>query len=191
MEGLLKVIEVYPVKNLIVPGVSSDTGDISPNTEALLELCRRKGVDVYRLGKGDNISLGREVRIDFLHPGKEAKADENQNSLVGVLSYGNFKALLTGDIGMETEAKLASGTIASSVLKVPHHGSAGSSSVSFLKSIDPKVSIISVGKNNYGHPSAEALKRLEDSGSLIYRTDEAGGVIVTTDGESIKVKTVR
>ncbi|HWR61718.1 MAG TPA: ComEC/Rec2 family competence protein, partial [Clostridia bacterium] len=191
MEGLLKVIEAYHVKNLIIPRVSSETGDSSPNAGALLELCGRKGVRVYRLGKGDHINLGKGVRIDFLHPGKGAKDDENQNSLVGILSYGNFRALFTGDIGMETEGILAREAIASSVLKVPHHGSGGSSSEKFLEEISPKVSIISVGKNNYGHPSPDTMERLERQGGLTYRTDEAGAVTVTTDGDKLEVRTVR
>jgi competence protein ComEC len=191
MEGLLKVIEVFQVKNLIIPKVSAGIDNISRNSEALLDLCSIKGIKVYRLGKGDHINLGRGVRMDFLLPGEEAKADENQNSLVGILSYGNFNTLLTGDIGTATEAELAPGIIRSSILKVPHHGSGGSSSEEFLTEVNPKVSIVSVGKNNFGHPSPETMKRLSDSGSLVYRTDEAGAVIVTTDGENMKVKTTK
>ncbi|HYF82644.1 MAG TPA: DNA internalization-related competence protein ComEC/Rec2 [Clostridia bacterium] len=191
MEGLLKVMEVYPVKNLILPKVSAGKDSISKNSGALLELCNRKGIRIYRLGKGDYISLGGGVRMDFLLPGDEAKSDENENSLVGRLTYGGFHALLTGDIGKETEAELPAGVIESSVLKVPHHGSGRSSSEEFLETVKPNISVVSVGTNNFGHPSAEALKRLSDSGSLVFRTDESGAVIVTTDGNSVKVKTVR
>lgn len=191
MEGLIKVLEAYPVKNLIIPRVSAGVGNISGNSGVLLDMCRRKGVKVYRLGKGDYISLDMGVRIDFLHPREEAKLDENQNSLVGALTYGNFQALLTGDIGMETEGELESGLIRSNVLKVPHHGSGGSSSLEFLEEVKPKISIVSVGKNNFGHPSPEAMKRLDNSTGLIYRTDESGAVTVITNGETMKVKTVR
>ncbi len=191
MEGLLKVIETYPVKNLILPKVSAGTDSISGNSDTLLELGRRKGIKIYRLGKGDYMSLGGGVRIDFLLPEGEAKADENENSLVGMLSYGDFSALLTGDIGKETEALLPAGIIRSSVLKVPHHGSGRSSSEEFLMGVKPKVSVVSVGRNNFGHPSEETLKRLSNSGSIVYRTDENGAVIITTDGKNMKVKTVK
>lgn len=191
MEGLLKVMEVYPVKNIILPKASAGSESISVNSGALLDMCRRKGVKVYRLGKGDYISLGEEVRIDFLLPGEDAKSDENENSLVGRLSYGDFHALLTGDIGKEAEAELPAGVISSSVLKVPHHGSGRSSSEEFLESVKPKISIVPVGQNNFGHPSAETLERLSNCGSMIYRTDEAGAVTVTTDGKKMRVKTVR
>ena len=191
MEGLLKVMEVYKIKNIILPKVSAGPESISKNSGALLDMCKRKGIKIYRLGKGDYIRLGRGVRMDFLLPGEEAKADENENSLAGMLTYKNFNALLTGDIGKETEAALTTEIIKSSVLKVPHHGSGGSSSEELLEEVRPKISVVSVGNNNFGHPSDETLKRLNDSGSMVFRTDEAGAVMVTTDGKSVKVKTVK
>jgi competence protein ComEC len=192
MEGLLSVMEVYGVKNMILPKVSAGTDDISVNSGALLDMCREKGIKVHRLGEGDQVSFGKGVRMDFLNPGKEAKASENENSLVGVLYYGDFKALFTGDIGKETEGLLKAGDLRSVVLKVPHHGSGGSSSEEFLEKVRPRVSIISVGNNNiYGHPSPETLERLASSGSLVYRTDENGAVIINTDGSNMKVKAVK
>ena len=191
MEGLLTVIEVYPVKNLVLPKVSAGPESISKNSGALLDACRRKGIKIYRLGKGDYISLGGGVRVDFLLPGEETKADENENSLVGMLAYGDFHALLTGDIGKMTEAELPSGVIRSSVLKVPHHGSGGSSSEEFLDGVKPIVSVVSVGRNNFGHPSEDTLERLSNSGSQIFRTDETGAVTITTDGKNMKVQTVK
>lgn len=191
MEGLLAVMEVYSVKNLILPKVSAGIGNVSEKTGVLLDMCREKGVKVYKLGKGDYINLGGGIRMDFLLPGEEAKPDENENSLVGMLIFENFQALFTGDIGKETEKLLPIEVIRSSVLKVPHHGSGGASSEEFLIEIKPRVSVISVGKNNFGHPSAEVLERLSNSGSLVYRTDDNGAVTITTDGKSMKVKTVK
>ena len=77
-----------------------------------------------------------------MHPGKAAKADENENSLVGVLYYGDFSALFTGDIGKETEDLLQAGALKSVVMKVPHHGSGRSSSEEFLEKVRPRVSVI-------------------------------------------------
>lgn len=191
MEGLIKVLEVYRVKNLIVPRVYGSEGSVSPNSSRLFELCAQKGIKVYRLGRGDSMDLGSGTRIQFLHPGREAEADENENSLVALLTYGSFSALFTGDIGRETEAGLPAELLESDLLKVPHHGSRGSSSEEFLEAVKPRISVIPVGRNNYGHPSEETLKRLEGIGSLIYRTDEAGAVTVLTDGKRVKVKTVR
>lgn len=191
MEGLLKVMEVYKVKNIIFPKVSAGSESISKNSSALLDLCMKKGIKIYRLGKGDYINLGGGARMDFLLPGEEAKPDENENSLTGILRYGDFRALFTGDIGKEAEELLRDEAIRSSVLKVPHHGSGRSSSEGFLKEVKPRVSVVSVGKNSFGHPSTDTIKRLTDRGSLVYRTDKNGAVIVTTDGRNMKVRTVK
>jgi len=191
MEGLIKVMDVYPVKNLILPKVSAKPCSVSEKTRVLMDICRTKRVKVYKLGKGNYINLEEGIRMDFFLPEEEAKSDENENSLVGMLVFEDFRALFTGDIGKETEGLLSLEDIKSSVLKVPHHGSGGASSEEFLMRVKPMVSVVSVGRNNFGHPSAETLKRLRKSGSLIYRTDENGAVIITTDGKSMKVKTVR
>lgn len=191
MEGLLRVIEVYRVKNLIIPKVSAGEGKISVNSGTLLDMCGKKGIKIHRLGEKDYMNLGQGIRMDFLHPRMEAKDDENENSLVGVLSYGEFRAIFTGDIGKESEGMLPDEAVRAGVMKVSHHGSGRSSSEEFLKKVAPKVSIVSVGNNNFGHPSPDTLKRLADSGSLVYRTDESGAVTITTDGKSMRVKTVK
>ncbi len=191
MEGLLKVLEGYKIKNMILPRVSAGTDEISGSSGVLLDMCRKKGIKIHRLGAGDQLSLGGGVKIDFLHPGKAAKDDENENSLVGVLYYGDFSALFTGDIGKETEDLLQAEALKSVVMKVPHHGSGRSSSEEFLEKVRPRVSVISVGSNNYGHPSPDTLKRLAGIESLVYRTDGNGGVTIITDGKSMKVKTVK
>lgn len=195
MEGLLKIIEVYSVNNLIIPKTSANIELVSPNRELLLELCRKKGINVYGLGKGDSIRLGKEGRIDFFMPdisiSREYESDENNNSLVGRLAYGNFSVLYTGDIGKTAEARFLGGHIDATVLKVPHHGSKNSSSESFIKAVSPKVSVVSVGKNNFGHPSPDAIERLNVSGNIVYRTDQSGAVTITTDGKRMKVRTMK
>jgi competence protein ComEC len=78
----------------------------------------------------------------------------------------------------------------STVLKVPHHGSITSSTPSFIKEVNPKYAIISVGRNNaFGHPHEGVIERLERTGARVYRTDLDGGITIRTDGEGIVVKT--
>lgn len=118
--------------------------------------------------------------------------DRNDDSLVLMLSYGSFRMLFTGDIGMETEQALAaSGTdLRADVLKVAHHGSAGSSDASFLAAVSPAFSVISCGAGNrYGHPSDEALGRLADAGTEVLTTMESGAVTVCSDGKTYTVDT--
>ena len=110
----------------------------------------------------------------------------NETAIVGQLSFGNFDALLTGDIGFDTEEKLVLTPI--EVLKIAHHGSKYSSGEDFLAKLKPALAVISVGKNSYGHPTAEVLGRLRDLGIKILRTDEAGDIEIISDGQNWQVR---
>lgn len=76
------------------------------------------------------------------------------------------------------------------VLKVAHHGSKKSTSERFLEMADPEIAVVSVGENNYGHPSEETLERLRDAGAAVYRTDQCGAITIHVDpGGEMSVKT--
>lgn len=138
-----------------------------------------------------DILLGGQANSDLE---ENSGSDENEDSMVVGLRYFDFTALFTADIGEKTElALLESGVLKkTSVLKVPHHGSKFSSSISFLEKLRPVLAVISVGaKNSYGHPAGDTLMRLEQVRTNILRTDLAGEVEVVTDGENIKVFTER
>ena len=104
--------------------------------------------------------------------------------------------LLTGDIEECAEKQILEGykdnlsILKSVVFKVPHHGSKTSSIQDFIEAINPKISLIGVGKNNtFGHPNDEVIERLKIYGTKIYRTDEMGeiSIIVNSKGK-IKLK---
>ena len=99
----------------------------------------------------------------------------------------DFEAIFSGDIGFPAEQHL-SGLVGSvEVLKVGHHGSDGSTGAAWLEELSPRVSIVSVGNNRYGHPTAGALERLSGYGSSVWRTDELGPITIRTDGHEILV----
>jgi len=79
----------------------------------------------------------------------------------------------------------------SDILKVGHHGSATSTNLEFLDKVDPIIAVITVGKNNFGHPSQKVVERLEDRNIKIYRTDEDGTIIIRTNGQEYWIKTLR
>jgi beta-lactamase superfamily II metal-dependent hydrolase len=111
--------------------------------------------------------------------------DVNGFCLIQLLSYGNFKALLTGDAGSLVEDKIAAGVGKVDVLKVPHHGSKTGMSDYFLSQISPRLAIISVGANNrYGHPAKSALDLLKNHNVKTLRTDQNGEVEIITDGKT-------
>ena len=105
--------------------------------------------------------------------------DSNDNSLVLLAEINGLKYLFTGDISTAVELELIEKypDLKVDVLKVSHHGSQSATSAAFLMAIDPKIALISCGKNNfYGHPSSEVIERLDDYGIKTYRTDQSGMV---------------
>ena len=78
------------------------------------------------------------------------------------------------------------------VLKVAHHGSKTSTTEEFLAAAQPRLAVISVGRdNNFGHPAPEVIERLQKNGIKIYRIDEDGAVVCRTDGKTLRVETFR
>lgn len=131
--------------------------------------------------------------------GVKAPDHLNDGSIVFWLRYGSFDALFTGDadtrvegnyVGLElvpSEAEgLADGTI--EVLKVPHHGSRTGMNQAFVDWLHPQLSVISVGKNNYGHPTKEIMDMLQTVDSRVLRTDERGDISVISDGKNWAVE---
>jgi len=120
-------------------------------------------------------------QIKFLYPDKEVFGkNDNDKSIVFVLSYGESDILFTGDAEEELEKYLLENYeeyLNVEILKVAHHGSNGSSGEDFLDKVSPEYSVISVGEGNYyGHPSLRAVKRIERTGSGVFRTDMEGDI---------------
>lgn len=115
----------------------------------------------------------------------------NDNSITLRLTFGRRSILFTGDLEQESEQRLlASGRIGpADVLQVAHHGSRTSSTAGFVAAVRPSLAVISCGAGNrYGHPSTAVVARLRDVGAEVHRTDQRGGLIVTTDGERLEVR---
>lgn len=129
--------------------------------------------------------------VQVLSDGTGAE-NANDASLVLKVQCGNRSLLLTGDISSTVEQSLVnSGTdLQTDILKVAHHGSAGSSSASFLAEAAPKYAAISVGAgNSYGHPTAQALQRLQAVKAKIYRTDQMGTIQMQVQNSGIQATT--
>ena len=128
------------------------------------------------------------IKLKFISPEKDFD-DDNENSFVTLIEFGEVKALFTGDIEKTAETDILSRNIdiRADILKVGHHGSRTSSSQHFLNAVYPSVAVIQCEKGNkYGHPHDETLERLERIGCKILRTDEEGTIVLTTDGKTIR-----
>jgi len=144
--------------------------------EDIIELARKSGTDIIYVTELITISLGDTMIMLFPPPGS---GDENEKGLA-ILTLGNISSLITGDMNATCErALLRSAAIPSvDVLVVGHHGSRHSASEELLAATRPKIAIVSVGRNSYGHPTAETLTRLENYSAIVYRTDHIGNVTV-------------
>jgi len=135
------------------------------------------------------------VSVSFLAPDSAwtvGLKDPNLASTITVVRYGVVRFLLVGDAERAEEDWLLAhhrDELRAQVLKVGHHGSSTSSSDAFLAAVHPDLAVISVGAGNmYGHPSNDVLHALSRIGAEVLRTDEAGTVIVRTDGVHIEIE---
>lgn len=173
--GLDDVINNIDIDKIYLPQIQTNT----KTYEDVLQAIQNKNKKINSLKKGDKIQIGlaeMEVMTDSILD----KNNLNLSSNILRLTFNEISFLFTGD--EETENEKTIEWPQTDILKVGHHGSTTSTSLSFLKQINPKYAIISVGKDNdYGHPHKEILERLKSVGVEIFRTDECGiiEIIVT------------
>ena len=201
--GLVEVVRRFDIDAFLVSGLDSE----GEQYQVLKRELEQKSIKLLDPTKDTKISIGT-IYLDVLWPSKEfvenyylatesissekvlgtftSKKDPNDFSIVVNLSYGEFDALLTGDIGPDImDGILATGLIGDvEYLKVPHHGSKNGLTKELLEASTPEIAVISVGKNPWGHPHQEVINLLRDKGIKILRTDEVGDVEIKTDGKS-------
>lgn len=188
IEGLIKVVENLYVKCLVIGPQYENT----PDMENLLKLCRIKNTQVIQVSQKDQIHFG-SAEFTVLHPAKTINTYQdsplNNNSLVIKLEYLGTKILFTGDIQSEAEKViLDSGQdIHANILKTAHHGSLYSTTPDFLKSVSPSSAVISVGRNNFGHPADPVLQRLKQYGVKVLRTDKNGCITVEINNKGYSI----
>jgi len=153
----------------------------------------RRGRTVREPTRGYTTQMD-ELGIAVLNPTSQLTGDSNEDSVVFRLTCGEVSVLLTGDATSNSEASMLAAGLAldSDVLKVGHHGSSTSTSHAFLEAVAPPDAVISVGADNtYGHPSQQTLDRLAAVGANVYRTDQDGTVVLTSDCNTYSVTTSR
>jgi len=173
------------VNNFKVERVIFNCGPYNDLEQDLIKVLEKNKIVYYSCIKELNIN---DNKLYFLN--NKDYRNENDNSSVIYTELNNHKFLFMGDAGVEVEEDLIEKYNLKDidVLKVGHHGSRTSSSKNFISEIDPKYSIISVGKNNrYGHPNDSVLDNLKYS--QIYRTDYDGSIMFKIKKDKLKIET--
>lgn len=168
--ALPELIRAFPVHTLVTG--PRRPGD--PNDDALHQAATDRQIEVLQAGFGSVLEL-HGARLRFLNPYGD-EATDNERSLVFVLEAAGRKALFTGDAPIGSEDRWPGEPV--DVLKVGHHGSASSTGEALLQRFRPKLALIGVGANTYGHPTAQVLGRLDAYGVRVHRTDLEGAVRV-------------
>ncbi len=189
LSGVMTLMEVFPIRAVGLPQYSGTENDFCE----LLQICSEKGTEVEFYSRGDDICLDNETTFHILYPDEETdfgQSNLNNTSLSGMLRFGEFQVLFTGDMERQAEKVFieSNKTVDCDILKVAHHGGENSTLEQFLVHVSPEVAVISVGKNNFGHPSEDTLNRLSLFGSKVYTTIHCGAVIIDSDGIQYRIK---
>ncbi len=173
------------VENFKVEKVIFNCGPYNDLENELIEVLDKKKIKYYSYIKELNVDNNK---LHFLQT-KEYD-NENENSNVIYTELNGYKFMFMGDAGVEKEKDILEKYNVSKidVLKIGHHGSKTSSDKNFIDEMNPKYSVISVGKNKrYGHPNKEVLNNLDNS--KIYRTDQDGSIMFKIKNNKLKIET--
>lgn len=185
IDGLYSVLQNFEVGQLWV-----GYNDPRPAFQRLIEEARARGISVVHVDQGEHFSWG-EASADVLWPPAGGfGSSPNDNCVVLRLSEGPAHFLLTGDIEQPAEDGLLADhePLESEFLKVPHHGSKTSSSAPFLSAVEPRAAVVSVGvANPFGHPSPSVVRRYQQDGVRLLRTDRDGAVTAIAEGKALLI----
>lgn len=196
--GLMAVLDRVPVGRILFNGTLRESEYVTD----LFEQALRKGIPLHAVADGDIFQLDAYTKLQVLYPtaGKRKKTErvywadrQNESSIVFLLDMYDHTFLLTGDVYAAGEQEIIAGRVArfkADVMKAAHHGSRTSSSEPWLDYWQPRITVISVGRNNrYGHPHDEVLERLKRYGSEVFRTDKHGEVQFRVQSGKLELRT--
>jgi competence protein ComEC len=188
--GFPSFLQKYQVGSAFISSVEDDGADARAFEASLVA----EGAQKYTPYAGEVLVLEDGVMLSFLFPVVNmAHAETNTASLVTRLAFGDTSFLLMGDAPATIEQFLVSryeARLASTVLKLGHHGAKTSSSEVFLGTVEPSSAVVSAGcENRYGHPSEEVLARLRERGIRIQNTCKDGTILFESDGKQVLQKT--
>ena len=181
--GMDVVLYKFDCKTIIMPDVANNTRTY----DDVVQTMKNKGYKTTYPVVGETYTIGGAT-FTIIAPNKEYGNDMNSWSVGVLLQNGNHRFLFTGDAeeGAEQDILQNGIDISADVYKVAHHGSNTATSQAFLDAVHPTYAVISAGEgNSYGHPHAEVLNRLRAAGVSVFRTDEQGTIVATSDGTTL------
>lgn len=186
--GMAAVIDAFDVRQVVMPRISESDTPTTKTYENLLQSIADKGLTITPAEPGDELLSSGGAVLTVLAPNGEDYGDLNNYSVVLRLTYGEDSFLFTGDAEEASEEEMLSldWPLTATVLKCGHHGSETSTSPAFLDAVSPQYAVISCGvDNDYGHPDAVTLEKLEAAGAEVFRTDLQGTILASTDGSGV------
>ena len=186
--GMAAVIDAFDVRQVVMPRISESDTPTTKTYENLLQSIADKGLTITPAEPGDELLSSGGAVLTVLAPNGEDYGDLNNYSVVLRLTYGEDSFLFTGDAEEASEEEMLSldWPLTATVLKCGHHGSESSTSPAFLDGVSPQYAVISCGvDNDYGHPDAVTLEKLEAAGAEVFRTDLQGTILASTDGSGV------
>ena len=182
--GLRDIINTFEIGKIYMPKVVSTT----KTYENLLMAIKEKNLKINTAKAGTSIIDTDALKISILAPNNSTYTELNNYSVVTKITYGTTKFLFMGDAEKLSENEIKE-NVTADVIKIGHHGSNTSSSIDFIKKVNAKYGIISVGLNNkYNLPKEETITNWENSGTKIYLTSINGTITAISDGTNIKIE---
>lgn len=186
--GMAQVVESFDIDTFIMAFMPEGHTPTTKTYENLLNALAEKDMTVTEAKPGVSYALGEAV-LDILGPVRDFEETNNQ-SVVCRITFGTRKFLFMGDAEKEAEEALMEAVtdLSADFLKLGHHGSSGSTQEKFLDRVSPRYAVITCGAGNpYGHPNEKTLERLESRDIAYYRSDLNGTVVITCDGNDIRI----
>lgn len=191
--GFADILSRYSVGAFIEPGIAKNNQTV----KSLETQIDTKYIARYIARRGMTLDLGGGAYLRVLYPDHDVSrlsdSKVNDGCIVAQLVYKDTSVLLECDAPASVESRLltisTNTELKSDILKVSHHGSKYSSTDAFIQAVSPSVAVISVGENNYGHPTQQTLNTLARHDAQVLRTDKEGNIIFHSDGNAfVRVK---
>ena len=189
--GFIPLVNQFTIGKMLISPVQGE----ADHYLTLLENARLNDISVEEVVQGQVWAFPCGLLLEVVGPPaslyQSTTSDLNNNSVVIILHYGEYKILFTGDIEDVAVGDLLARNInlEADILQVPHHGGYLALMPQLLEAVNPHAAVIQVGVNSFGHPHSGIIQALQNTGVEIYRNDQHGAIIVTIDDRGLIVET--